>query len=61
MNTATLQRPLSKRTAYRCIDGPWKGRTIELEQSSGGYTLQLNIRGEIGRYLYGKWQPASKP
>lgn len=46
---------------YLCIDGPWKGVKLCLEEAS---TLPLTINGVAGRYAGGRgglhWEPADE-
>lgn len=41
---------------YMCMDGPMKGYALFL--TYGGTTAVMNVAGQIGRYVAGKWEAA---
>ena len=52
------RRRVSRRIFWRsllCVNGPWRGLTIRLDESSGLTTLPLIIRGQTGYYHGGTW------
>jgi len=46
------------KSAYKCVDGPFKGATLWLDQL--GTTLPLTIKGQTGRYIGGRWNAISQ-
>jgi hypothetical protein len=43
----------TKKTAFKCQDGPMKGHYLYL---SGIDTMMMNFCGHVGRYVAGKWE-----
>jgi len=56
MKLTTRQKP-ARKTLCHCVGGPWHGHTLALDPESGCATAWFELRGSIGRYASGRWEP----
>lgn len=54
MKPQSIRKASVRKVRYLCQDGPMQGYALYL--TYGGTTAIMNVAGQIGRYVAGKWE-----